>query len=96
MANQTGTNGLAVLEEQALILLIAHLIDLCPEFEAIRFAKDLLQLFPILEIHHPPAVDPKHLPQPLRASVGHDAIQALPIQIHNPEDPGEPLGILLA
>ena len=91
--NETITDGDAVLEQQALVFLVAHLVDPGSELEPVGFTEDVFELVAVFEIDDMPAVGGKHFPQLLGAAVRDDAVEALPVQVHNPQHPGHPLGI---
>ena len=91
--NETITDSDTVLEQQALVLLIAHLIDPGSEFESVGFAEDVFELVAVFEVNDMPAVGGEHFPQLLSAAVRDHAVEALAVQVHNPQHARHALGI---
>ena len=91
--DETVTDSDTVLEQQALVLLIAHLINPSSELEPVGFTEDVFELVAVFEVDDMPAVGGKHFPQLLGAAVRDDAVEALAVQVHDPQHPRHPLGI---
>ena len=91
--HETITDSDTVLEQQALVLLVAHLIDPGSEFEPVGFAEDVFELVAVFKVDDMPAVGGKHFPQLLGATVRDHAVEALSIQVHDPQHPRHALGI---
>ena len=78
---------LAVLDaQQALVLVVAHQVDALSQFLAVGTPENPFQFVAILQLEHAPAVDAKHLLDLLGLAAGDDAVQALAIQVDDPED----------
>ena len=91
--HETITDSDTVLEQQALVLLVAHLIDSGSELEPVGFAEDVFELVAVFEVDDMPAVGGKHFPQLLSAPVRDHTVEALAVQVHDPQHARHALGI---
>ncbi len=83
------------LPEQGLVLAVRHVVDPPPQPFAVRPRERRAQLAAVLEVDDVPAIRREHLADPLGLAVGHHAVEALAVQIDDPEDIAEPPRVLL-
>ena len=81
--------------EEGLVLGVRHVVDPAPQAVAVGAGERLLQTAPVLEVDDVPAVRPKHLADPLRLAVRHDAIETLAVEVDDPHHVAEPAHVLL-
>ena len=91
--HKTITDSDPVLEQQTLILLITHLIDPGSEFKPIGFTEEVFERGAVFQIDDMPAVGGKHFPQLLGAAIRDDAVEALTVQVNDPQHTRHPLNI---
>ena len=74
---------------QQLILLVAHVIDAFAHALAVLLGKEALQLASILRLQHLPTPTVEHRHQRPGADAGNHPVQALAVQIHDPDVVGQ-------
>src|SRR5581483_1133033 len=93
---QPRAHGRAVLEQQALILFVAHVVDHGAQPGATRTAEYRFEALAVLQIDNFPAVAREHLAQALSAAVRNHPVEALTVEVDHPQHASEPLREFLA
>ncbi len=75
--------------DEHLVLAVRHVVDAPPQRFAVFERERGLQALSVFEFHHVPAVQAELIANLLRLAVGHDAVQALSVQVHHPDDVAE-------
>ena len=71
--------------QQALVLLVRHLVDAAPQGVPARALEQTLEPSPVLDGDHLPAGRLEHPGQAAERDVRHHAVERLPVQVHHPE-----------
>ena len=72
--------------DQHLVLAVRHVVDAPSQRFSVPERERGLQALSVLELHHVPAVQAELIANLLRLAVGHDAVEALAVQVHHPDD----------
>ncbi len=80
-----------VLADQGLVLLVGHPVDAPAQGLASRLREERLELPPVFRLDHLPAQVLEEPLEPCRPDAGHDPIEALAVEIHDPQQVAEPL-----
>ena len=74
---------------QQLVLLVAHVVNALANLFTVLLRKKILQLAPVLRLQHLPAPTVKHRLQRPRPDARNHPVQALTVQVHDPERVGQ-------
>ena len=77
--------------QQPLVLRVLHLVDASPQRVAAGAFEQLVQQPPVLDGEHLPARGVEHACEADGADVGHDPVEALPVEVDDPADLAEVL-----
>ena len=76
--------------QEALVLLVRHLVDAAPQVLAAGALEERLEPAAVLHGQHLPAGRLEHPGEAAERDVGHHAVERLPVQVHHPEHLAEP------